>query len=269
MLTYNLYTTEAIGGILQRYPIADPRLYPLFKVIRNLLDEDEFLRDGGMLGSYCVHSYQHTRKQTQHHMPFSLLGTDAIMFSVFKALGLKAMVGPVLGDEAWDEWAQIREEKLVRKMYEAGREEESDEEMGEGSSVDSEESNEEDIEVEDEEDDTETARVGKAWWKLKMVATDSEKGGVFKVGGEPSNVSVMISHSCNYLLCFSSSTNIIQYTHFLTLYGSTSPPTTAGRSQWLISNLSRKRHQNQHQRRKARQSKHRRQVLVITRRRRN
>ncbi|EHL02597.1 hypothetical protein M7I_1391 [Glarea lozoyensis 74030] len=120
-------------------------------------------------------------------MPFSLLGTDAIMFSVFKALGLRAMVGPVLGDEAWDEWAQIREERLVRKMYEAGREEESDEEMGEGSSVDSEELKERNIEVEDEEDDIETARVGKAWWRLKMVATDSEKGGVFKVGGEPSD----------------------------------------------------------------------------------
>jgi hypothetical protein len=198
-LTYNLYTTEAIGGILQRYPIADPRLYPLFKIVRSLLGEDEFLREGGMLGAYCLHPYHHTRRQTQHHMPFALQGTDAILFSVFKALGLKVMVGPVLGDEAWDEWAQIREERQVRRMYEVERQEESDEEMGEGSSVDDEDAHNDDNEDDEELTDAEMARVGKAWWRLKMVNEEGEKGGIHKVGRAPSDVSTASSRACKSL----------------------------------------------------------------------
>jgi hypothetical protein len=154
-----------------------------------------------MLGIYCVHPYHHTRRQTQHHMPFSLQGTDAILFSVFKALGLKAMVGPVLGDEAWDEWGQIREERLVRRMYEAGRKEESDEEMGEGSSVESGDEEDNGNEEDEGEGDSETARVGKAWWRLKMITGEGEKGGIFKVGGEPSDVSILNYHCMRMTKC--------------------------------------------------------------------
>lgn len=144
-------------------------------------------------------------------MPYSLLGTDAILFSVFRSLGLKAMVAPVLGDEAWDEWAQIREERLFRKIYEdeemeervRARREESDEEMeecGEESEEDSEE------EGDDSED---TARVGKGWWRLKMVGDGEEGGEVFRVGREPSGVSFfLVQIACSFLrrfsaLCFS------------------------------------------------------------------
>jgi hypothetical protein len=218
-LTYNLYTTEAIGGILQRYPIADPRLYPLFKVVRSLLGEDEFLREGGMLGTYCMHPYHHTRRQTQHHMPFALQGTDAILFSVFKALGLKAMVGPTLGDEAWDEWAQIREERQVRRMYEAERQEESDEEMGEGSSVEDDDERDNFIEDDEELNDSETARVGKAWWRLKMVNGEGEKGGVHKVGGEPSDVSTSSNRACKSLTLESSLISTIHSIHYQISYG--------------------------------------------------
>ncbi|CAG8983565.1 hypothetical protein HYALB_00009885 [Hymenoscyphus albidus] len=197
-LTYNLYVTEAVGGILQRYPIADPRLYPLFKMIKGLLGDSHFMPDGGTLGQHCIHTYSHTRRQTQHHMPYSLLGTDAILFSVFHALGLKTMVAPVLGDEAWDEWTQIREEKLFRKIYEDGemeeraraKREESDDEMvdeedeGEGDSEDDGEG-----ESEDEfEDGEETARVGKGWWRLKMVAEGGEcEDGIFRTGKDPTS----------------------------------------------------------------------------------
>lgn len=45
-LTYNLYTTEAIGGIMQRYPVADPRLSPLFKIGKGMLENPDFLPEG-------------------------------------------------------------------------------------------------------------------------------------------------------------------------------------------------------------------------------
>ncbi|KAG9236658.1 hypothetical protein BJ875DRAFT_371589 [Amylocarpus encephaloides] len=130
-------------------------------------------------------------------MPYALQGTDAILFSVFRSLGLKAMVGPVLGDETWDEYSQIKEERLYRKMYDEGeaketrsRIEESDEEMGDGGTED-----DSDEEEDEDEEDGETARVGKGWWKLKMVASDAGRdkgrgdptGGVFRVGGGPSS----------------------------------------------------------------------------------
>ncbi|TVY24124.1 hypothetical protein LHYA1_G006670 [Lachnellula hyalina] len=98
-------------------------------------------------------------------MPFSLRGIDAITFSVFRALGLKVLVAPVLGDEAWDEWEQAREEKWMQKIY-------GDEPMAEGGVVE-----------EEEENAGDKTRVGKSWHKMRMV---SGEGGVgLKVGEDP------------------------------------------------------------------------------------
>lgn len=151
-------------------------------------------------------------------MPYSLLGTDAILFSVFRALGLKAMVAPVLGDEAWDEWAQIREEKLFRKIYEdeemeervKARREESDEEM-EDEGVEEEESEEEGDDSED------TARVGKGWWRLKMVGDGEEGGEVFRVGREPSGVSFF---HCDFVL-----SQLCSFSHFGSSFSSSTSRT--------------------------------------------
>lgn len=98
----------------------------------------------------------------------------------------------MLGDEAWDEWAQIREERLFRKIYEDEeteervrvRREESDEEMEECGEEAEEDSEEEGYDSED------TARVGKGWWRLKMVGDGEEGEEVFRVGREPSAVSI-------------------------------------------------------------------------------
>lgn len=45
-LTYNLHLTEAIGGPLQRNPTVDPRLYPLFKLAKGMLENPDFLPEG-------------------------------------------------------------------------------------------------------------------------------------------------------------------------------------------------------------------------------
>jgi hypothetical protein len=213
-ITYNLHMTEAIGGPLQRYPTADPRLYPLYKVAKGLLENPDFLpegnhflcslvfrsvcfvnkpaknfgegvnekmtpltiKTGGPLGIYCTHPYYHTRKLTQTLMPYSLRGIDAITFSVFRALGLKVLIAPVLGDEAWDEWEQVREEKWMRKIY-------SEEGVGGDEPMEEEESGEED------EGNGDKTRVGKSWHKMRMV---SGEGGVgLKVGDDPTSVRLL------------------------------------------------------------------------------
>jgi hypothetical protein len=105
-------------------------------------------------------------------MPYSLRGIDAITFSVFRALGLKVLVAPVLGDEAWDEWEQVREEKWMRKIY-------SEEGGGGDEPMEEEESGE-------EEGNGDKTRVGKNWHKMRMV---SGEGGVgLKVGDDPTSV---------------------------------------------------------------------------------
>lgn len=107
-------------------------------------------------------------------MPFSLRGIDAIIFSVFRALNLKVLVAPVLGDEAWDEWEQAREEKWMQKIY--------------GDSPMSEEGG-----GEDDEESGDKTRVGKSWHKMRMV---SGEGGVgLRVGEDPTPVRSPISFS--------------------------------------------------------------------------
>ncbi|TVY81519.1 hypothetical protein LSUE1_G002849 [Lachnellula suecica] len=167
-LTYNLHITEATGGPLQRYPTVDPRLYPLFKVAKSLLENPDFLPEGGPLGIYCTHPYFHTRKLTQTLMPYCLRGIDAITLSVFRALGLKVLVAPVLGDEAWDEWEQAREEQWMRKMYS----ESSDEAMGEEEEGES-------------NGNGEKTRMGLAWHKMRIVSGEGGEG--FAVGGDPTS----------------------------------------------------------------------------------
>ncbi|PVH74564.1 hypothetical protein DL98DRAFT_351955, partial [Cadophora sp. DSE1049] len=95
-ITYNLYVSGHVGGILQRYPTADPSLYPLFEGAKKMLEMPSFMTIGGTLGFYCAHQYAHTRKVTNQLMPHALKGIDAVLFAVFSSLGVKVYVRPVL-----------------------------------------------------------------------------------------------------------------------------------------------------------------------------
>ena len=45
-LTYNLYVSEHVGGILQQNPTADPALYPLFEKVKKMLEQPGFMTGG-------------------------------------------------------------------------------------------------------------------------------------------------------------------------------------------------------------------------------
>lgn len=45
-LTYNLYVSTRVGGILQKRPTASPGLYPLYEDVKASLNEPEFMPKG-------------------------------------------------------------------------------------------------------------------------------------------------------------------------------------------------------------------------------
>lgn len=45
-LTYNLYISEHVGGVLQQFPTADPELYPLFEGAKQMLEGPGFMKKG-------------------------------------------------------------------------------------------------------------------------------------------------------------------------------------------------------------------------------
>ena len=48
-LTYNLYISENVGGILQRYPTVDPTLYPLYEGAKQMLEQPGFMKEGTLM----------------------------------------------------------------------------------------------------------------------------------------------------------------------------------------------------------------------------
>lgn len=46
ILTYDLYVTEGVGGVLMQYPTADPKLLPLYEGLKPILDQGSFMKDG-------------------------------------------------------------------------------------------------------------------------------------------------------------------------------------------------------------------------------
>jgi hypothetical protein len=65
------------------------------------------MHEGGTMGFYCSHTYAHNRAKTESLMPYALKGVDAILFSVFHALGMKVTVRPILGQEGWEEYEEL------------------------------------------------------------------------------------------------------------------------------------------------------------------
>lgn len=45
-LTYNLYVSEHIGSVLHRCPTVDPKLYPLYEVAKQMLEQPAFMKEG-------------------------------------------------------------------------------------------------------------------------------------------------------------------------------------------------------------------------------
>jgi hypothetical protein len=90
-LTYQLYVSEHIGGLVQpQLQIPDSKSYPVYRCIKDLLASPNFMKNGGTLGFHCAYQYPETPDNTyfNERYPVTLKGIDAVVFAVFRALEL-------------------------------------------------------------------------------------------------------------------------------------------------------------------------------------
>jgi hypothetical protein len=68
----------------------DSKIYPLYQSIKNMLSSHMFMKNRGILGFHCAYQYPQTFEGTYYHerYPLTLKGTDAVLFTLFRAFGL-------------------------------------------------------------------------------------------------------------------------------------------------------------------------------------
>ena len=94
-LTYNLYSTK------ERLPINVTKS-PLYQQLEKALSTPHFMREGGCLGFTCRYAYNPSHLNEKDRLPFVLKGSDYMIFSVAKSLGLDVVVKPVVeGKHHW------------------------------------------------------------------------------------------------------------------------------------------------------------------------
>ncbi|KAH6680481.1 hypothetical protein B0J14DRAFT_648860 [Halenospora varia] len=99
-LTYQLYiSTHLSSQTLPLAPTLNPTSYPLYNTLHSLLSTPSFLKSGGTLGFHCSHKYAHTDGTANVRLPHALKGLDVVMYTIFKKLGMKVHVKPILEEE--------------------------------------------------------------------------------------------------------------------------------------------------------------------------
>ncbi|KAF9778832.1 hypothetical protein IL306_002889 [Fusarium sp. DS 682] len=96
-LTYHLYVSEHMGGLVQlQLQRPDSKAYLIYRSVKNLLASSTFMKNGGVLGFHCAFQYPETEEGTYNYerYPLTLKGIDAVIFSVFRAFGLTVHIKP-------------------------------------------------------------------------------------------------------------------------------------------------------------------------------
>ena len=94
-LTYNIYCTK------ERLPPTATES-PLCQNLEKALTNPHFMQEGGSLGFTCRYAYNPNHLNKVDRLPFILKGSDYMIFSVARSLGLNAVVRPVVeGKDYW------------------------------------------------------------------------------------------------------------------------------------------------------------------------
>ncbi|KAH6881169.1 hypothetical protein B0T10DRAFT_609316 [Thelonectria olida] len=96
-LTYQLYVSEYLGGLLQpQVKTPGSACYPMYRSAKDMLASPEFLKKGGILGFWCAYQYPERMEGTDSYQryPLTLKGADTILFAIFRALGLTVHIKP-------------------------------------------------------------------------------------------------------------------------------------------------------------------------------
>jgi len=97
-LTYQLYVFEHLSGLMHpKFPTTDPKLYPLYQSIKEMLSSPIFMKNGGIFGFHCAYQYADTVCGTHFYprYPHALKGIDAVLVTIFRTLGLTIHLEPV------------------------------------------------------------------------------------------------------------------------------------------------------------------------------
>ncbi|ERF68495.1 hypothetical protein EPUS_05634 [Endocarpon pusillum Z07020] len=126
-LTYQLYVSECIGGLVQpQLQMPDSKFYPMYRCIKDMLASPTFMKNGGILGFHCVYQYPEKFEGTYFYerYPRTLKGIDAVIFAIFRALELTVHIKPyeagsIIGGKIAD--ARVRLESLFTEEATCGR----------------------------------------------------------------------------------------------------------------------------------------------------
>ena len=119
-MTFNLYSMD-VAPLIAKDPKVDFTLSPFYHELRSAIRNPAFMKDGGVLGFPCQHSYVAVKKQLNkmEDLPVLLKGSDNVVYSVAKLLSLAVRVKPVV-TEMNAVLDKFREVPLRGDVYESG-----------------------------------------------------------------------------------------------------------------------------------------------------
>ncbi|KAE9373086.1 hypothetical protein N431DRAFT_465390 [Stipitochalara longipes BDJ] len=101
------YISERVGTALHNHVFADPARFPLYEGVKQMLEHPGFMKEGGVLGFYCQYPYSHTKSGTSFSILYTLQGVDMVIETVFRSIGLKTYLRPVLDLSPLDDVDQL------------------------------------------------------------------------------------------------------------------------------------------------------------------
>ena len=96
-LTYQLYVSEHLGDLVHPLlPTADPKLYPIYQSIKEMLSLPTDMKNSGTLGFRCAHQYPDHTEGTYDYgrIPCTLKGTNVALFTMFRTIDLIVHMQP-------------------------------------------------------------------------------------------------------------------------------------------------------------------------------
>ncbi|KAJ3507607.1 hypothetical protein NM208_g15937 [Fusarium decemcellulare] len=103
-LTYNLFwTTYGPASMAAHLPALDQESLHFYNALEKLLESEDFLSSGGLVGFTCTHAYPHTSKSSVETLHHSLKGLDMVVYQALKRILGSARVSAVLDDAEWRE----------------------------------------------------------------------------------------------------------------------------------------------------------------------
>jgi hypothetical protein len=74
-----------------QFPTIDPKSYPLYQNVEELLESPAFMKNGGTLGFHCAHQYAHTDGRANQRLTHALRGMDVVLFTYSEPSVLQSM----------------------------------------------------------------------------------------------------------------------------------------------------------------------------------